>query len=162
MTFEERTQTRDDPHAPTGQDQAQTPRFLIPPESGRLSLLRAELAFEHAVARHRELAMFRRNVATWELLLLLAGARGATVHGVHGLVDAVSTRGLGPSALLRFVRDRRDDGQLIVTPDPGKRSRQRVTLRPDLIEALLAELEVRRRAAGRLAFPNLSGQGAID
>lgn len=110
------------------------------------ALLQAELAFEHAIARSRELALFRRNAATWELLLLIAEAPDGPDCGVHGLVQAVQARGLGPSALLRFLRERGADGQLGLTPDPAKRSRQRISLRPDLAQTLYDALAQRQRA----------------
>jgi hypothetical protein len=37
-------------------------------------------------------------------------------RGLRGLVPEIRARGLGPSALLGFVRDWRDDGQLIMSP----------------------------------------------
>lgn len=114
------------------------PRTLVPGLGP--ALLQAELDFEQAIARHRDLALFRRNVATWELLLRVAREPDGVDCGVHGLVHEIGSRGLGPSALLRFIRDRRDDGHLLMSPDPGKRSRQRISLRPGLAEVLGALL----------------------
>jgi len=110
------------------------------------ALLRAELDFEQRIAGNRDLALFRRNAATWELLLQVAAADDGLDLGLHGLVQEIRSRGLGPSALLRFLRDRRADGQLMTAPDPDKRSRQRISLRPDLVEALVGHLMARHRA----------------
>lgn len=110
------------------------------------ALLRAELAFEHAIARSRDLALFRRNAATWELLLAIASAPGGLDCGVHGLAHSIQARGLGPSALLRFLRERGADGQLDLSPDPAKRSRQRISLHPDLAQRLHDALAQRQRA----------------
>lgn len=105
-----------------------------------------ELEFERALAGHRALALYRRNPATWEMLLALLASRETARIGVYDLVESVTSTGLGNSALLRFVRDRRDDGLFDFGPDPKKRSKHRITLRPDLAEAAVSLLDKRNQA----------------
>jgi hypothetical protein len=105
---------------------------------------------ERAIARHRAPSRFRRHTATGALLRRVARKLDGQDRGLRGLVPEIRARGLGPSALLGFVRDWRDDGQLIMSPDPGKRSRLRICLLSDLSEALAAHLLDRHRKVGRI------------
>lgn len=116
-----------------------------------------ELEFERAIARNRDLALFRRNAATWEMLLTALIATGAERVGVYDLVESVHSKGLGSSALLRFMRDRRDDGLFVFGPDPVKKSKHRISLRDDLAEAALRLLDKRNSELLR-AFGDLVGQ----
>ena len=72
-------------------------------------IIKVELEFERAVSQSRELSLFRRNPTTWELLLLAQNENGA-LNGLYKTIDAVETRYLGNSALLKFVREQRDHG----------------------------------------------------
>lgn len=118
------------------------------------SVIALELDFERKVARNRDLALFRRNAATWEMLLTALVADGAERVGVYDLVESVRSTGLGSSALLRFVRDRRDDGLFIFGADPKKKSKHRISLRADLADAAIRLLDQRnaemQRAVGDL------------
>lgn len=106
---------------------------------GGRDLWAAELARERALARHPALAVFRRNATAWEALLIVATTEG-TGPGLYELVAQVETRALGPSALLRFLREQRAAGTLLFTRSPAKRSKWTVALRPDLTAALRAIL----------------------
>lgn len=119
----------------------------------------AELDFERAIAANRDLALFRRNAATWELLLAAMIADGAEQLGVYGLVESVRSKGLGNSALLRFVRDRRDDGLLVFGTDPSKKSKHRISVRDDLVDAVVTLLN-RRNAAIQRMVPDRN-RGAV-
>ncbi|MCW1931819.1 hypothetical protein [Pararhodobacter zhoushanensis] len=109
-------------------------------------IIELELEFERAVAKNRDLALFRRNAATWEMLLAALAAGDDDRIGVYDLVESVTSTGLGSSALLRFVRDRRDDGLFVFGADPKKKSKHRISLNDDLAEAALALLEQRNQA----------------
>lgn len=115
------------------------------PVAGR-GALQAELAFERAVFAHPQLSAFRRNATSWEVLLLLAADPGDPGPGLYEVIDAVETRALGASALLSFLRARRDEGTLIFTRNPRKRSKWSLSLRPDLRDDLRELME--RRATG--------------
>lgn len=103
-----------------------------------------ELEFEREIARSRELSLFRRNPSTWELLLLLAQCENGSNDGVYNTIEAVNTRYLGNSALLKFVRERRDDG-LIEFVEHEKKSKWTLRLKRDLLTQLFDVLDARNR-----------------
>lgn len=103
-----------------------------------------ELEFEREIARSRELSLFRRNPTTWELLLLLAQCENGSNDGVYNTIEAVNTRYLGNSALLKFVRERRDDG-LIEFVEHEKKSKWTLRLNQDLLAQLIDVLDARNR-----------------
>lgn len=107
--------------------------------------MREVLAFQRAVFRHRQLSLFSRNATTWEALLLIACAQGDEGPGLYELVAAVQTNALGKSALLRFLRDRRDDGSIVFSRSRHKQSKWTLALREDLRVDLMDLL--RQRAA---------------
>jgi hypothetical protein len=108
-------------------------------------LLALEIAFERDLFQSKLLSPFRRNPSTWELLLYLALFEDGSDQGLYNTVDNLQTRYLGESALLKFVRERRDDGLLLFT-EHTKRSKWRIELNPDLREALLNALQERNAA----------------
>ena len=99
--------------------------------------LGATLAFERALFQNPRLSVFRRNATTWEVLLILAEAPQEDGPGLYELVAAVQTRALGPSALLQFLRDRRDEGSIIFTRHSKKKSKWSLSLRDDLRAELM-------------------------
>ena len=101
--------------------------------------LEVELKFERLVHQSRMLSVFRRNPSTWELLLRLAAEDENGLDGIYHAIEQLETRYLGSSAMLKFVRERRDDG-LIEFKEHSKRSKWRVTLEPSLREELLSTL----------------------
>ncbi|MCL4674623.1 MAG: hypothetical protein KJZ59_00995 [Pararhodobacter sp.] len=113
----------------------------------RSDLVRAvsiELEFEREIARSRELSLFKRNPTTWELLLVLAQNHGSSSEGVYKTIDALQTPYLGNSALLKFVRERRDDG-LIEFLESDKKSKWNVQLQGETLEQLIDVFEKRGR-----------------
>lgn len=104
--------------------------------------LSVELEFEREIARSPELSLFRRNPTTWELLLLLSQAEGASNEGVYNTIESVQTRYLGDSALLKFIRERRDDG-LVRFLEHEKKSKRTVQLHNDLIAQMTSVLNYR-------------------
>lgn len=102
-----------------------------------------DLAFERAVFQHPHLSIFRRNATTWEVLLILAAAPEGDGPGLYEIVEGVQTRALGPSALLRFLRDRRDEGSILFHRNSRKQSKWSLSLRPDLRDELLALMQGR-------------------
>ena len=109
-------------------------------------LVGVELDFERAIAKNKDLALFRRNAATWEMLLSALAAQDTENVGVYDLVESVTSSGLGNSALLRFLRDRRDDGLFIFGADERKKSKHRISLREDLADAAVSLLDERNKA----------------
>ncbi|MCC5987306.1 MAG: hypothetical protein JJT95_06460 [Pararhodobacter sp.] len=111
----------------------------------------AELDYEREIAASRHLALFRRNAATWELLLLLAGADEIKGTGVYQTVENVRSKALGASALLKFIREQNEAGRLRLQQCGTKRSKRLIRLN----EALLAELTrvMSRRNAALLQGP---------
>ncbi|KPP98465.1 MAG: hypothetical protein HLUCCA12_18095 [Rhodobacteraceae bacterium HLUCCA12] len=105
----------------------------------------AELAFERAIAASRKLAVFRRNAATWELLLLLALSEGDDETGIYELIGRVESRALGNSALLKFLREQTDAGMLQLLSGRAKRSRRVLRLEPTIVEELVKLLHRRNR-----------------
>jgi hypothetical protein len=110
---------------------------LVAPVSLPSRIIQAELAFEHRIAQSRQLSAFRRNASTWELLLLMALHAGQSDEGIHGTAEKVATKYIGTSALLKFMRERRDDGSLVFE-EHDKRSKWRIRLNA----AVLVELQL--------------------
>jgi len=108
----------------------------------RQKTIRIELEFERDVSRSRELSLFRRNPATWELLLLLAENKNGAHDGVYDTIESVHTQYLGNSALLKFVRERRDDG-LFEFLENDKKSKRTVRVQEAILEELTEILERR-------------------
>lgn len=109
-------------------------------------IIEVDLAFERAVAQHKDLALFRRNCSSWELLLTVMAAPDGEEPGVYELAESVRTQGLGKSALLRFIRDRRDDGLLVFDQHPTKKSKMSIRAHPELMAALFAIMAERTEA----------------
>lgn len=106
--------------------------------------LSADLEFERFVNQSRALSLFRRNASTWELLLLLAEADGVSDVGVYNTLARVETNYLGMSALLKFIRERREDG-LLHFQEHEKRNRWRVRLNERVHAELMQALTLRNR-----------------
>jgi len=110
-------------------------------------LLDTEIAFEKRVAANRGLSTFRRNPTTWELLLMLAAMREGFTEGLHEVPNAITTRYLGPSALLKFIREQRDAG-LIRFLEHEKRSKRILQADPQIVDALHDLLKWRDQTLG--------------
>lgn len=104
--------------------------------------LEVELDFERRVHLSRMLSIFRRNPSTWELLLKLANQHDGGAEGIYQTIEQIETRYLGSSALLKFVRERRDEG-LLEFREHTKRSKFTVSLEPSLRNELMAILDWR-------------------
>ncbi|MFN4098755.1 MAG: hypothetical protein ACK4GT_03155 [Pararhodobacter sp.] len=102
--------------------------------------LALELDFERHIHQSKLLSLFRRNPSTWELLLYLAQFEEGSEDGVYGTLDRLQTRYLSNSAMLKFVRERRDDGLLLFN-EHTKRSKWTIALNESLREALFEVLE---------------------
>lgn len=105
--------------------------------------LAIDLAFERAVFRHPRLSIFRRNATTWEVLLILAAVPEPVGPGLYEVVETAETNALGRSALLRFLRERRDEGTILFTRNPHKQSKWSLALRADLRQDLVNLLKER-------------------
>ncbi|HPD92123.1 MAG: hypothetical protein H6900_09380 [Rhodobacter sp.] len=101
----------------------------------RSKIVEIELEFERMLAQSRELSVFRRNPTTWEFLLLLAQSEQGAMDGLYSTIDAVQTRYLGNSALLKFIRERRDHGDLRFL-EADKKSKWIIQVDQKLIEHL--------------------------
>ncbi|RGP38779.1 hypothetical protein [Pseudotabrizicola alkalilacus] len=109
-------------------------------------LLQSELAFERAVFKHPKLSIFRRNATTWEVLLMIARADEQQGPGLYEIVESVETNALGQSALLRFLRERREDGIIRFNRSPQKQSKWTLAISEDLRADLLDLLLLRQQA----------------
>ena len=138
----------------------------------RHDTVRLELEFERMISQSRELSLFKRSPTTWELLLLLALDEGGGTDGVYNTIEAVKTRYLGNSAMLKFVRERRDDG-LIQFREHQKKSKWSLKLNDDLHmqlfevliarnQLLLARLKEDSNRYGNQATDLESYRNAID
>jgi len=105
-------------------------------------LLEFELEFEQAIYQAKPLSVFRRNPSTWELLLYLAQFEDGSEDGIYNTLDRLQTRYLGNSAMLKFIRERRDDGSLIFA-EHSKRSKWKIVLSDEVRQALFSVLEAR-------------------
>jgi len=114
--------------------------------------LKLDIDFERRIYQSKLLSLFRRNPSTWELLLYLAQFEDGSEDGVYNTLERLETRYLGNSAMLKFVRERRDDGLLQFT-EHTKRSKWKVSLDGALREALLLALEDRNKALQKALAP---------
>jgi len=123
-------------------------------------LLEFELEFEQAIYQAKPLSVFRRNPSTWELLLYLAQFEDGSEDGIYNTLDRLQTRYLGNSAMLKFIRERRDDGTLLFT-EHTKRSKWKISLSPEVRDALFATLEFRNAQlmSGLAEMAGTPGQG---
>lgn len=110
--------------------------------------LTAELEFERALFANPQLSIFRRNATTWEVLLMLAEVDAGQGPGLYEVVGSVRTRALGPSALVSFLQERREEGSIVFTRNSLKQSKWSLSLRADLREELLTLLDQRERGRG--------------
>ncbi|MFN4101144.1 MAG: hypothetical protein ACK4GT_15345, partial [Pararhodobacter sp.] len=78
-----------------------------------------------------------------EALLMIAGAADQEGPGLYEVVDSVETTALGQSALLRFLRNRRDEGLIIFEQSPRKQSKWTLKISEGLRADLMALLQVR-------------------
>jgi hypothetical protein len=118
--------------------------YRLPERTGmQAQLLHTELASERAIFRHRQLSLFRRNATTWEALLMIAASPGSKKPGLYETVQVVETKALGQSALLRFLRDCRDDSNIQFTRNPNKQSKWTLGMYEGLHADLLAFLTLK-------------------
>lgn len=104
-----------------------------------------ELEHELRLAESQRLSVFRRNAATWELLLRLAADEEEASDGLYNLAARVQTDHLSSAALLKFMRDQRHAGRLLFEPHV-KRSKWRVRLEDDVLEELQTLIALRNQA----------------
>ncbi|MDR7127131.1 hypothetical protein [Pseudotabrizicola sp. 4114] len=132
-------------HDSGGSEHSQTQETSFVRSPSR-DLLQSELAFKRAVFKHPQLSIFRRNATTWEVLLMIAGADDQEGPGLYELVESVETTALGQSALLRFLRERREDGIIRFSRSPSKQSKWTLNISDDLRADLLDLLRRRQQA----------------
>lgn len=92
------------------------------------------------------------------MLLLAANERKDDV-GLYKTLDMLDTNYLGQSALLKFVRDKRDDS-LINFDEHEKRSMVRLNLAPAVLDELTAVLVNRNQHLGA-AFSEVPGPNNV-
>jgi len=107
-------------------------------------LISSELDFERRIATSRQLSLFRRNPSTWEFLLLLALHEGSSDDGMHGITEKIVTKYIGVSAMLKFMRERRDDGSLRFERH-DKRSKWRIRLSDSLLSEVHTVIQEREQ-----------------
>lgn len=74
---------------------------------------------------------------------MIAEAAEGEGPGLYELVDSVETNALGQSALLRFLRDRRDEGIVLFERSPRKQSKWTLKISGPLLADLRALLQLR-------------------
>jgi hypothetical protein len=120
-----------------------------------------DITFEREVANIRNLSIFRKNATTWELLLLLAQAEGESDLGLYNTIAELKTGYMGQSALLKFLRQRREEG-VVEFLTHEKRSMWRMKLDPEVLVELRALVAARnRRIASRVRASSLA-RGLTD
>jgi len=111
-----------------------------------------ELEFEREIARSQILSKFRRNATSWEFMLLLAMNEGMSNEGLYNTLSMLETNYLGQSAMLKFLRDQRDEG-LVNFDEHEKKSMLRLRLAPEVLAELTSILEQRNRKLSDSSFP---------
>lgn len=104
----------------------------------------AELAYVRSASASRRIAPFFRNAATWELALLLAIAQGGDEASVYNSVEAVMSKALGKSALLKFIHEQSQAGNLHLEESAVKRSKRIIRL-DRAVEEEMTDLLDRRK-----------------
>ena len=94
---------------------------------------------EKSALRHPDLAPFRRNPTTWELLIGTLSEE----RNIQQAIFALDTDCLGYSSLIRFVNNQIADGRLVTVPGP-KRSEKILRPSRQVAEALLTLIEADR------------------
>ncbi|MCC5989617.1 MAG: hypothetical protein JJT95_18260 [Pararhodobacter sp.] len=108
------------------------------------SVFEIELEKERRFAQSCKLSLFHRNATTWELLLLLAAENEHQTIGVYNTLARLETRYLGQSAMLKFLRERRDD-RLLCFDEHEKKSMWRLGLSPTVLAELTEHLAAHYR-----------------
>lgn len=101
-----------------------------------------ELEITRSVRQRDPLARFFRSQSRWELLLLIAANGRSDEIGIWNYIDMLTTRTESPMTIYTFIRDRIDDGSLVLLQG-RKKSRKVLALSPHL-EAALNEFLTRR------------------
>ena len=116
-----------------------------PDNLSRKADLAAELAYVRAKSASRRLSPFYRNAAGWELAMLLAISQGNDEAGIYDTVEAITSKALGRSALLKFIQEQARAGSLHIETSPVKRSKRIIRLDPSLVDEMTQLLERRSR-----------------
>lgn len=105
-------------------------------------LIYRELEVTRSVKPRDALSRFFRTQTRWELLLMIAANNGAEEIGIWSYIDRLTTRTESPMTIYAFIRDRLDEGSLILHPGT-KKSRKVLNLAPGLYAALQQFLTTR-------------------
>lgn len=98
-------------------------------------LIFRELELTRSVTARDPLSRFFRSQTRWELLLLIAANAGKEELGIWNYIDRLTTRTESPMTIYAFIRDRIEDGSLVLQPG-SKKSRKLLTLSTPLESSL--------------------------
>lgn len=98
-------------------------------------LVHRELEVTRSVKSRDPLSRFFRTQTRWELLLMIAANNGAEEIGIWSYIDRLTTRTESPMTIYAFIRDRIDDGTLVMHQG-SKRSRKVLNLSSEISASL--------------------------
>ena len=127
-------------------------------------LIFRELEVTRSVKPRDPLSRFFRSQTRWELLLMIAANNGAEEIGIWNYIDQLTTRTESPMTIYAFIRDRIEDGSLVLQPG-SKKSRKVLTLAPALDASLRRFLSLRYIHSGKSGSVENGtdeGDGPID
>ncbi len=118
-------------------------------------LIFRELETTRTIKPKDPLSRFFRSQSRWELLLLIAANKDSDEIGIWNYIDMLTTRTESPMTIYTFIRDRIDDGSLILLTG-RKKSRKVLSLSPH-IETALNDFLLRRYIVGMTEDPGPRG-----
>lgn len=125
-------------------------------------LIFRELEVTRSVKPRDPLSRFFRSQTRWELLLMIAANNGAEEIGIWNYIDQLMTRTESPMTIYAFIRDRIEDGSLVLQPG-SKKSRKVLTLSPALDASLRRFLAQRYiHSANHGSIENGTDEGEIQ
>lgn len=122
-------------------------------------LIYRELEATRSIRNNSPLARFFKTQWRWELLLLIATNQDRGDIGIWSYIDMLSTRTESLTTVYNFIKDRVDDGSLLLT-EGRKKSMKLLSLAPH-IEIALNEFLTKRYLRDASAPPAAS-QGPSD
>lgn len=117
-----------------------------------------ELETTRSVKPKDPLSRFFRSQSRWELLLLIAANKNSDEIGIWNYIDMLTTRTESPMTIYTFIRDRIDDGSLVLLTG-RKKSRKVLSLSAQL-ETALNDFLLRRYIVGMTEDPGSHGEDA--
>jgi hypothetical protein len=93
--------------------------------------IKDELLILRAVNTKSTLFSFMKTMSKWELLLTIADLNGSPEYGIWNYIEMVNTKTENPMTLYAFLKQKIEEGSLIITKSE-KKSRKSLILSEEL------------------------------